>query len=106
MILKSCFLLLVIGCAMLARADEAVSPPTGEPVTPADMKRLARRIEPDLAGKPDRLSQYVDFFPAASSATTADCSHSTFPPKRTTAAGSNCVDTWSSRRPAPRSRSF
>jgi gamma-D-glutamyl-L-lysine dipeptidyl-peptidase len=34
----------------------------GRPPAPQSLKRIARKIEPDLKGQPDRLPQYVDFF--------------------------------------------
>ena len=34
----------------------------GRPPAPQSLKRIARKIEPDLKGLPDRLQQYVDFF--------------------------------------------
>jgi cell wall-associated NlpC family hydrolase len=38
------------------------APATAEPPAHADMERLARRIEPELAGLPERLPQYINFF--------------------------------------------
>ena len=52
----------LIACVAVAQADEATSGSTGEPVPHPDFKHLARKIEPDLVGKPERLPQYVDFF--------------------------------------------
>lgn len=48
--------------AVVAHNVPEDSPPTAEPVKPGDMTQVARRIEPDLVGKPERLSQYIDFF--------------------------------------------
>ncbi|MEX0643585.1 MAG: C40 family peptidase [Pirellulales bacterium] len=62
MIHKCCLGFCFIACAALAHADEATSRPSGEPESPLDLKHLARKIEPDLVGKPDRLHQYVNFF--------------------------------------------
>ena len=45
-----------------ARAAEISSSATAEPVRPADMRRLAGRIEPELVGKAERLPQYIHFF--------------------------------------------
>ncbi|HEX4415880.1 MAG TPA: C40 family peptidase [Lacipirellulaceae bacterium] len=46
--------------AVVARAAETAA--TAEPVMPPDMRRVARKIEPDLKGDPARLAQYVNFF--------------------------------------------
>src|SRR5262245_18844676 len=53
---------LCLTLASLSRAAEPTAPATAEPPTHADMRRLAQKIEPELAGKPERLAQYVDFF--------------------------------------------
>lgn len=46
--------------AVIARAADTAA--TAEPVMPPDMRRVARKIEPDLKGDPARLAQYVNFF--------------------------------------------
>src|SRR6478752_2324827 len=46
--------------SVVARAAE--TGPTAEPVMPPDMRRVARKIEPELKGDPARLSQYINFF--------------------------------------------
>jgi cell wall-associated NlpC family hydrolase len=48
--------------AISAQATETTAPATAEPVVPFDMKRVARKIEPDLKGDSARLSQYINFF--------------------------------------------
>ncbi len=53
---------LTVLVAVVAHGAPANSPPTAEPVKPDDMTNVARRIEPGLAGKPERLPQYIDFF--------------------------------------------
>jgi hypothetical protein len=45
---------------VIARATD--TGPSGEPVTPPDMRRVARKIEPELKGDPTRLAQYINFF--------------------------------------------
>lgn len=55
------FLLLAAG-ACAGRADDAAAPPTAAPEQPLDMRRVARKIEPELAGKAERLPQYINFF--------------------------------------------
>ena len=62
MIQNTFLLLLLAACVSVARADEPTSAPAADPVKPGDMKRLARKIEPDLVGKPERLPQYINFF--------------------------------------------
>lgn len=56
------FIILVCGCTTMLEATETTSAPSAAPVEPGDQTRLARRIEPDLAGKTERLSQYINFF--------------------------------------------
>jgi hypothetical protein len=46
--------------SVVARAAE--TGPTAEPVMPPDMRRVARKIEPELKGDPARLAQYINFF--------------------------------------------
>lgn len=62
MIHKSFLLFLLVVCGSIARGDEPTSAPAADPVKPGDMTRLARKIEPDLVGKPERLPQYINFF--------------------------------------------
>ena len=53
---------LICGCTAMTIAAETSTAPSAAPVEPGDMTRLARRIEPELAGKVDRLPQYINFF--------------------------------------------
>lgn len=53
---------LIFSIMPIADATETGSPPTAEPVKPGEMSQVARRIEPDLAGKPERLAQYIQYF--------------------------------------------
>ncbi len=46
----------------MVRADDAAAPPTAAPEQPLDLRRVARKIEPELAGKIERLPQYINFF--------------------------------------------
>ena len=62
MIRKLSLLVLLAAYASMARADEKSSAPTPDPEVPRGLRHLARRIEPDLVGKPERLPQYVNFF--------------------------------------------
>src|SRR3954470_23634765 len=55
-------LCLVLGSHHVAFADDVDLPTAEEFSVPKVVERLARRIEPELAGKPERLTQYVDFF--------------------------------------------
>ncbi len=48
--------------SLFARADEVVLPTAEDFSLSKVLERLARRAEPDLKGKSDRLPQYVDFF--------------------------------------------
>ncbi len=57
-----CMLVLWIACAAGGRAAETTTPATAEPATPRDLRQIARKIEPDLIGKPERLPQYINFF--------------------------------------------
>src|SRR5215211_4653940 len=45
-----------------AFGDDLDLPTAEEFSVPKVVERLARRIEPELAGKPERLPHYVDFF--------------------------------------------
>jgi hypothetical protein len=53
---------ILIGCCAPARAQEVSVAKESPPIGPLPMERVARKIEPDLAGRSDRLQQYVDFF--------------------------------------------
>jgi len=55
-------LIMVFATPHVAAADEIVLPTEEDFSVPRVIERLARRIEPDMAGKPERLAQYVDFF--------------------------------------------
>ncbi|HVT30505.1 MAG TPA: C40 family peptidase, partial [Lacipirellulaceae bacterium] len=58
-------LLAVTTTPYIARAaDEVVLPTEAEFSISRVLERLARKVEPDLVGKPDRLPQYVEFFRA------------------------------------------
>ncbi|HEX5470937.1 MAG TPA: C40 family peptidase [Lacipirellulaceae bacterium] len=47
----------------IARGADQVALPTEEDFSISHvLERLARRVEPELAGKPERVQQYVDFF--------------------------------------------
>jgi len=48
--------------SLFARADEVVLPTAEDFSISKVLERLARRAEPDLKGKSERLPQYVDFF--------------------------------------------
>jgi cell wall-associated NlpC family hydrolase len=52
----------VLAGSYFASAEDINLPTAEEFSVPKVVERLARRAEPDLAGKPGRLSQYVDFF--------------------------------------------
>lgn len=56
--LTGLFLLLTV----VAHGAPENSPPTADPVKPGDMTNVARKIEPNLNGKPERLPQYINFF--------------------------------------------
>jgi cell wall-associated NlpC family hydrolase len=55
-------LLATLVMSTTAYAAEKTSSATAEPPKSGDMRRFAERIEPTLAGKPERLDQYVHFF--------------------------------------------
>jgi gamma-D-glutamyl-L-lysine dipeptidyl-peptidase len=60
-----CFAVLIAMCLFgvtAGRAAESAAPATAEPEKPGDLRRVARRVEPELKGDPERLSQYVNFF--------------------------------------------
>jgi hypothetical protein len=57
-----CLIVVLLSWSMSAAAQEIGVSKESQPIGPLPMKRFARRIEPDLAGRPDRLPQYVDFF--------------------------------------------
>jgi len=57
--MRPCATVLMIACLNLpTHAQTGTSAPRQE----SALKRLARQVEPDLAGRPDRLPQYVEFF--------------------------------------------
>src|SRR4051812_2942732 len=55
-------LLLMFATRYVALGDDIDLPTAEEFSVPKVVERLARRIEPELAGKPERLPHYVDFF--------------------------------------------
>ena len=55
-------LIMVVASPNFARGDEVVLPTEADFSASRVLERLARRIEPGLAGKSERLPQYVDFF--------------------------------------------
>jgi cell wall-associated NlpC family hydrolase len=57
-----CFIVALVSFASLVCADEVVEPTARDFDRGNVLRRLARRMEPDLAGKPERVRQYVDFF--------------------------------------------
>jgi cell wall-associated NlpC family hydrolase len=59
---NTCVLILMSSCASLSQAEET-KPRIASGYRPVDMvARLARRMEPDLAGRAERLDQYVAAF--------------------------------------------
>ncbi len=62
MSLNVSLLILCVVCAAIGRAAETATPATPEPVVPKDLRHVARKIEPDLIGKVERLPQYINFF--------------------------------------------
>ncbi len=58
------FVSLVLPFVVIAvgHAAEISAPATAEPAEPGDLRRIAAKIEPDLAGRPERLPQYINFF--------------------------------------------
>jgi len=61
MSLSTRFLVLFMMCAGYAQAAETSSSATADPIVPSDMRRVARKVESDLAGKVERLPQYINF---------------------------------------------
>jgi hypothetical protein len=57
-----CLVVLVLGCAAPACAQEVSVAKESPPIGPLPAERFARKIEPDLNGRPERVQQYVDFF--------------------------------------------
>src|SRR5204862_4491914 len=55
-------LTLLLARPCVAFGDDVDLPTAEEFSVPRVVERLARRVEPDLAGKPERLAHYVDFF--------------------------------------------
>jgi hypothetical protein len=62
MLRLACLIVLVIGWTTCGRAQEVSVAKESPPIGPQPMERVARRIEPDLIGRPERVQQYVDFF--------------------------------------------
>jgi len=54
--------LVVLATATSAHAEGFVPAAAERPVDPAKVKRLAARAESDLAGRPERLPQYIDLY--------------------------------------------
>jgi cell wall-associated NlpC family hydrolase len=52
----------VVALPYLANCEELNLPTLEEFSVPKVVERLARRVEPDLAGKPERVTHYVEFF--------------------------------------------
>ena len=52
----------IVGWAALEEPESTGVESDGRPPAPESFKRLARKIEPNLTGRSDRLPQYVDFF--------------------------------------------
>jgi cell wall-associated NlpC family hydrolase len=55
-------LTLALASRYIAFGDDVDLPTAEEFSVPRVVERLARRVEPELAGKPERLPHYVDFF--------------------------------------------
>src|SRR3954468_3370029 len=55
-------LVVVLGTHYVAFGEELNLPTAEEFSVPKVVERLARRVEPDLAGKRERLTHYVEFF--------------------------------------------
>jgi cell wall-associated NlpC family hydrolase len=55
-------LTLALASRYVAFGDDVDLPTAEEFSVPRVVERLARRVEPELAGKPERLPHYVDFF--------------------------------------------
>lgn len=55
-----CFAVVFLALGPLLAQEAPVPPPSGS----GRLARLARQIEPDLHGRPERLAQYIDFFGA------------------------------------------
>ena len=61
--LRNLWLVLVtVGLASLVRAEDARVATVPQSVGPSVLERLARKVEPDLVGRQERVQQYVDFF--------------------------------------------
>lgn len=52
----------LLSLATAGRGQEVSVAKESPPIGPLPMERVARRIEPELAGRTERLQQYVDFF--------------------------------------------
>ena len=62
MLRKLCVFVFFAGWAAMAHAQAVSVTSESQPIGTQPMERVARKIEPDLAGRPERLPQYVDFF--------------------------------------------
>jgi hypothetical protein len=62
MLRLTCLIAVALGWATLGHAQEVGVARESQPIGPIPLERFARRIEPTLAGRADRLPQYVDFF--------------------------------------------
>ena len=54
--------ILLQGWSSAVCAQEVSVAKESPPIGPLPAERLARKIEPDLTGRPERVQQYVDFF--------------------------------------------
>src|SRR5262245_61792888 len=52
----------VLGPILPASAQEVSAARESPPIGPLPMERFARKIEPELKRRPERVQQYVDFF--------------------------------------------
>ena len=59
---NACFFVLIAGWASSAAAEDSLPTAARASWTERLVERLARKIEPELVGMPERLPQYVDFF--------------------------------------------
>src|SRR3982750_2315576 len=61
--IRFCLVLtLLLASPYIAFGDNVDLPTAEEFSVPRVVERLARRVEPELAGRPERLAHYVDFF--------------------------------------------
>ena len=59
---NTCLVIFILAGASLGRAEDARVATAPRPGGGSVLERLARRIEPDLVGRPERLRQYIGFF--------------------------------------------